>query len=242
MDSETSILESPAMQPARPGLSWRGLIEVFYKPAQFFEEIKNHPRILVPYLISLLAVGISLYFLLDLIVEMQIKASAASMQNVDPAQLNSPAARRMMRMFIMGGGMVAWALYPMIAAALAMLVGNFFMGGRASYKQILSVILYGSVLYLVGSLVLVPLAVAKGEMGITLSLAALMPEPDLQSPLWVLLSKFGVFNIWEIIVVGIGLATVYNFKRNKGYLTAVLSVGLLSLLQVASTAVGSMFR
>jgi len=42
-------------------------------------------------------------------------------------------------------------------------------------------------------------------------------------------------------VIGIGLAAIYGFTRNKGYVLAVLSMGLLSLFHILATFVQNMF-
>ncbi|MEE8578087.1 MAG: YIP1 family protein, partial [candidate division Zixibacteria bacterium] len=129
-------------------------------------------------------------------------------------------------------------LAPLCAAALALLVGNFFMGLKAGFKQVLSVMLYANIIYGLGMLVLAPMMVAKGSMVISLSAAVLVASEGIDSIIYVALSKIDLFNIWEIIVVGIGLAAVYNIPRNKGYVLSVLSVGMLSILHIVFTAIG----
>ena len=234
MDTETNVLETAAVPPARPGLSWRGLIEVFYKPAQFFEELKQHPRILVPYIVTTLAMLVTFHFMADYIVEIQIEAMKAN-ENMPPGQV--PSAE-MMKPFVYVG-VLFWALGPLIAAALAMLVGNFFMGGKSSYKQILSVMLYSSVVFVIGGMIMIPMMLAKDSIYISLGPAALMSDPSITDPLYLLLTKISLFNIWEIVVAGIGLSTIYGFKRNKGYIMAVCSLGLISLIHVLQTVLFS---
>jgi hypothetical protein len=234
MNSETSVLESPALKPARPGLSWRGLIEVFYKPTQLFEEIKYHPRILVPFIVVTAALFVSMYLMADMILDIQIEAMKA---NPNMSGGNIPS-REMMKPFIYVGS-VLWMLGPLVTAALAMLVGTFFMGGKSNYKQLLSVMLYASVVYIIGGMVMIPLVLAKGSLYISIGPAALMSDPSMTDPIYLLLTKFSLFNIWEIIVAGIGLSIMYDFKRNKGYIMAVCSIGLISVLHVVQTALFS---
>jgi hypothetical protein len=129
-------------------------------------------------------------------------------------------------------------LGPLLAALLALFWGNFVMAGRARFKQLLSVMLYGEIIYALGLLIVMPLMLYKKTILVSLSLAAVLPNPDPRSLTYVLLSKVGVFYIWEWIVIGIGLSMVYGFSRNKGFVLAVLSMGLLSLLQVLMAALG----
>jgi hypothetical protein len=55
--------------------------------------------------------------------------------------------------------------------------------------------------------------------------------------LYVALSRFDLFIVWEIIVIGIGLSVLHGFSRNKGYALSVLSMGLLPVLNICLTAI-----
>ena len=59
---------------------------------------------------------------------------------------------------------------------------------------------------------------------------AFISDPESQKGLFLALSKASVFQIWEIIVAGLGLSAVCKISRNKGLLLSVLSIGGLSLL------------
>ena len=100
---------------------------------------------------------------------------------------------------------------------------------------------YVELIALLGNLILSPMILAKQSMMVTFSLGALAASQGPESPLFVLLSKFDLFLIWEIIVLGIGLSILYKVPRNKGYLLSVLSMGLLAMLHVVAAAIGSMF-
>ncbi len=231
----TEFLQSQPQVPAQrdSALGFKGLFEVFVNPSGFFTKLKNDPKILVPYLVGFALMLTIVVLLWSLIAQAQIdemKRQAIDNPNI-PANLE-PAT---MKWWIIGGGTFMWALGPLIAAVLALLFGNFVMAGKATFGQLLSIMLYGEIIYLVGGLLAAPLMLYKGTMYISLSLAALVP-PDPQSFVWVLLSKVNLFLIWEIIAVGIGLSIFYGFPRNKGYLLSVLSMGMISILQVLFAA------
>ena len=139
------------------------------------------------------------------------------------------------------GGAISYLLVPLLAAALALFWGNVVFAGRGSFKSLLSVMLYGELIYAVGNLLLLPLVLAKDSLAVGLNLGILVADRGVQDVLYTALSKIDIFIIWEIIVVGIGLSIIYGFPRNKGYKLSVLSLGLLSVLAVAGSAIGSMF-
>jgi hypothetical protein len=238
---EMPVSLTPVDVPERDSsLGFRGLYEVFAQPTAFFSRLKNDPKVLVPYVAYTILILVFLYATAPFIAQMQIdEMQRRAAENPSFAMPSSMNAGTMVP-FIIIFGALASAIGPLLIAGLAYLWGNFVMAGRASFKQLLSVVLFGELIFLVGSMLLLPLMLAKQSILVSFSLAALIP-PDPKSVLWVALSKASIFFIWEIIAVGIGMAIIYSFPRNKGYVLAVLSVGLVSVVHVLMTAVGSMF-
>ena len=227
---QTNMADMSTPKQSVKGLSFKGLWQVFYQPSAFFASLKDNPRILVPYIavgiVCLLAFGL----IADLMVEMQVESPQAA-ERLQGQEL-TPQMLTFMKWSSIIFPTLAFLLYPLLVAALVLVFGNFVMAGQATFKPVLSVALYGTFIYMVGVLVLAPMMLAKGTVMVSLSLGVLAASEGPQSPLYQALSKIGVFNIWEIIVVGIGLSIVYGVARNKGYLLSVLSIGLLSLIGV----------
>ena len=71
--NEHDAVQAVGSSPKDPGLSWRGLWEVFSSPTQLFRSLKDDPKILIPYLV-LGVLLIAFFFLtVDLIVKMQME-------------------------------------------------------------------------------------------------------------------------------------------------------------------------
>ncbi len=221
--------------------SLKGIAEVFYKPAEFFTKLKDNPKIFVPYVVFVLLTFASLFLLKDLIVETQTSSPQFAANMEKSGQSVTPELISIMKISTLVIGTIAMSLYPLVVAALALFFGNFVMAGKGSFKKLLSVALYGGILYVLGSMILIPMMLAKNSMMVSFSLAVFATDYGMESILYTALSKISIFQIWKIIVVGIGLSTIYNFPRNKGYVLAVLSVGLLSVLQIVFAAIGAMF-
>jgi hypothetical protein len=66
----------------------------------------------------------------------------------------------------------------------------------------------------------------------------LVADKGPQSLIYTVLSKISVFHIWEVIVLGMGLAIMYNFPRNKGYVLSVITIGLIALVHIGFAAMG----
>ena len=209
-------------------LGLKGIVEVFYQPSKLFERIKNEPKILVPWIFFFLLIFSFIYLVSDLIVAMQMEVmrEKAADQGLGTANLPTAAQIKWSTIII---GPLAFMLAPLIAAALALFFGNVVMEGRAKFKQLLSVMIYGEIINALGAIILAPLMLAKGSMKVSISLAAILQDSQVQDPLYIALSKFDAFLIWEIMIIGIGLSIIYGFSRNKGYTLAVLSMGMISI-------------
>lgn len=222
------------------GLGFRGIYEVLISPKPFFEKLATQPRLLVVWLVFVAIIAVSFILMSDVIVEQQMEIIRTQNPEQYQAIMNQPGASDMVKYSTIIMGSLSLAIAPLLTAVLMLLFGNIVMGLRpAKYRLLLSIALYGSIIYGVGILVSSLMAVAKGEMTAGLSLAAVLPDANPLSFTWQALSKVSLFYIWEIIVVGIGLSAAYNVSRNKGILLSVLSVGLMMLIHLAWTAVGT---
>lgn len=229
MDSPVTLSPEPGMQKDS-SLPWRGVIQVFSNPSKFFSELREQPRILIPYMVLGALLVVLLLFTQDYIWEMQM--NSPQMQERLQGQELPPEAETWGKLSIVIGGALVMLILPLLEAAIAMFWGNFVFAGQTTFKRVLSVCLYGNILFAVGSLVHVPLIMAKDSMAVTLSPAILVADKGISSFAYQALSKLSLFHIWEIVVVGIGMAAVYGFSRNKGYWISVLSLGLLSALSL----------
>lgn len=234
MDTSITPSMEPGLQKDR-SLPWRGVIRVFSGPSKFFSELKDQPRVLVPYIIFGVLFAVFLLLVQDYLWAMQ--ANSPQMQERLQGQELPPEAEVWGKRAIVIGGTLVMLMLPLIEAAVVMFWGTFVFAGQARFKQVLSACLYGNILFAVGMLVHVPLIMAKDSAAVTLSPAVLVADQGYQSFAYQALSKLSLFHIWEIAVVGIGLAAIYGFARNKGYWISVLSLGLLSALSL----VGSLF-
>jgi len=237
MNEQMNVTESVTSPEGSGNLSFAGLIQVFTSPGQFFDKLKTNPKILVPYLVVGVMTFAFLYMTSDLIVKLQLEEMAKN-PNMNAAQMPSAGV---MKGLVLGGGLFVMLLIPIMAAALAMFFGNFVLAGKATFKQLISVMLYGEIVFMLGGLVTLPLILTKESLQVSFSLAMFVADQPIDSLVYVALSKLGLFNIWEIIVIGIGLSKLFQVSSNKGYLVSVLSMGMLSIVHVLIAMVSKGF-
>ena len=237
MEQENTVPTEPR-SAGNKGLSFRGLAEVFYKPSAFFDQLKDHPKVLIPYIVFAILLFVFFALAVDIIYDMQVNSPQFQARMQD--QLITPQIEQVIKYQILIGGPVVMLLVPLVAALLGLFWGNFVFAGKAKFKQLLSVMLYGEIIYGLGIMVVLPMVLAKKSLLVSLSLGVLAASQGPESILYLALSKIDLFLIWEIIAIGIGLSVIYGIPRNKGYTLSVLSMGMISIMHVVLSAIGKL--
>jgi len=115
--------------------SLRGLVDVFYRPTELFQGVRNRPRVLIPLLALLIVVAVFFLALGDMLVQMQLEMpqvrNQLELQGMWPP---GEQIRTVMRIQTIVGGTLAIVLGPLLTALLALFFGNFVMAGSVSLR------------------------------------------------------------------------------------------------------------
>jgi hypothetical protein len=124
-----------------------------------------------------------------------------------------------------------------IITALLWVVFNTVLGGTASFKHVMAIVVHSQVISVLGALFAAPIMYARGVMSSGVAnLGALLPMLDETSFLAKLLGMIDLFAIWWVMVLAIGLAALY--KKKAGSIATGLFVfyGLIALVIAFFTA------
>ncbi len=234
--SETTTVAEPVAEDK--SLSFRGLYEVFAKPSKFFAELAARPKILVPLIVVAIMIVLMLYSTRDLIYQTQMNSPQAQARL--QGMTITPEIEAQIKLQTLVVGTVAMMLVSLIAALFALFWGNFVFAGKASFKQLWSVMLYGEIIWGLGTVIGIPIHLTRQNLVAPFSLGILAADKGLDSIPYVILSRIDVFIIWEIIAVGIGLSAVYGLTRGRGFRLSMLSMGMMSILFVVFSIIGKL--
>jgi hypothetical protein len=112
-------------------------------------------------------------------------------------------------------GALMRVLFFFIVVTVIFLVGVLAFGGTAKYARVMSLYSWALPVWTLGLIIVFPLMIAKGSHSVSLSLALLIP-PNPTNPLFFLLHNLSLFNIWAVILLGIGFSVMYGVTRTKG--------------------------
>ncbi len=124
-------------------------------------------------------------------------------------------------------------LFSTVIAGLLFAVFNAGLGGDASYKQVLAVVVHTGPLGLLAQLFTLPLNYLRGTMSSSSSLGALTQSIlDDGSFLARLLGMIDLFVIWQLLVLSMGLAVLYR-RRTQPIATSLLIVYVVIAIIIA---------
>ncbi len=193
------------------------VVGVFVSPGETFEDIARKPTIIMPLLLLMVVIAISAY--------MTFPHAIAD----NPGQLNSPQFQALseeqqeqqLSIFRLVGtfaGPVIVVVFTLLFALLYWGVGNL-AGGQPTFKGMWSVILFGGMISIVANtLIKLPLILQKESVAdVTFSPALLLPDDlEFTDLKYRILFQLDLFNLWAMIVVGIGIAKVARISTAAG--------------------------
>jgi hypothetical protein len=106
------------------------------------------------------------------------------------------------------------------------------MGGQATFKQLFSVYVHSTVVSCLAQLFTGPLNYFRGAVSSATNLAVLLPMVDEKSYLGRLFGMVDLFLVWWLVVLAIGLGTLY--RRKTGPIAfSLFAVYIVIILAVA---------
>lgn len=102
-----------------------------------------------------------------------------------------------------------------ILGGVIMFFGAFILGGQASYRDTLAVVLYASLVGVVEWVVKIPLILQTGTTKVETGLALLLPGSLDGTLIYRFFHRLDIFAMWKVFLVTIGVALVYRVEEKK---------------------------
>jgi hypothetical protein len=230
-----SSAQYPTAQEPNAGSFVRRVIDTFISPVALFSRFGARPPWVDVMALSVV-IGLIAFALVptDVWVATMEEAMRQRGQELPPGA--DPASMAGIQRI---GGMVAGAVFPwvilVIQAALMVLVFSLVLGGKATFRQYLGVVAHASLIGAVGQVVALAVTLQQGVMTQGITLAALAGGMEKDSFVYQFLNVFNVFLIWQLVVMGLGVATL-NRRIGAGTAVGVL-LGLLAGIAAAIAAI-----
>lgn len=234
-----------AAEPEKPNTFSR-ITGVLFNPGPTFESIVARPNILGPLLIFIVisivsAVAVAVKVDFDALAREAIEANP----NIPPDKAAGAVGMTKGIMKVsMYASPVLIVVVLLISAGICLLAFKMF-GGEGDFNQALSVTVYSWFPRLIKGVLGAVVMLSKGSMSIydlqnpIMSNLGFLFDPKTQPVQYAIGSAVDVFNIWSLVLLIIGLATMSKFSKAKSAAIVIvlwLIVNLLSLIGPAMQA------
>jgi hypothetical protein len=207
---------------------------ILVSPRQTLESLRDHPRVLGAILILVVINVLGTLALGDLIAQSQ----ADRMQgrpNVTQEQIDK--AGQITRITAPVFAAIGIPIVVFVVAGVYFFIGNVILGGDGRYKQMAAGTAYASMVLIPSYIVRVPLALAKHDVRVQTSLAALMsPDASTTVPYHVL-SQFDIFNLWGLALGVLVVAVMARLDVKKAAIGVVTAWVIWSAIMVVLQSV-----
>jgi hypothetical protein len=232
--TESTMIE-PQLAPATPdgpplpGLFAR-VIGVITSPGETFAHVVRTPKVAgMLFLICLataLSQGLPQFTESGRAAALEMQVQQAERWTGQPVSDEAYAAMQQQSQFgaylALIGAFVFVPFASVIMTAIFWAVFNTILGGTASFKHVMAVLVHSQVISTLSAVVAAPIMYARGQMSASgiANLGALIPL-DETSYLAKFFGMIDLFVIWWLVVLAIGLATLYK-RTTTGVATGLL--------------------
>lgn len=221
------MADSPeVVQGEEMGLVKR-MVGVFVSPGATFEAVRARVSVadwLVPLILVMIVGTVSVYMLTPLMDEM----NAALKDAGEHAQ----AIGRVSTVIGAAFSVAIIAIMLFVIAAILLGLARLVLGGETTYRHVLAVSSYSSLVNIPSAIVTIPLMIAKESMEVQVGLGLLLPDSMAESFLAYFLNTLSVFSVWQYALTAIGLGIVSGISTKK----AAIGVLVLFILYALGAA------
>ena len=247
-----STAADPAVIGDKPLSQAERIIDTFIAPSKTFTDIRRNASWWAPWL--LMAVfSLGMVFVvdkklgIDTAYENQLRLSPKQMDKIDQMPPDQKAKTLKMGATITRYFSYGWPLMMIIfvgiVAAVLMATFNFGFGAEVTFMQAMAVSMYAFLPGIIKALVAIGVVSAGAAEGFTFqnpvaSNLSPLVDPTSSHFLYSVLASIDIFNIWTLILTGIGYSCITRVTRNT---CMAVVFGWWIVVTLVSSAIGALF-
>jgi Yip1-like protein len=214
----------------------RRIVGVFFSPRVVFEELKERPRVLGALVVLCVVTLLVMLPVLNIVIQDQSAALQGKPNMSEDAMAKAVSA---MKITIPLGAAFFTAVMTAVLAAFYLFLANILLGGATNFKRMMAAMSHIGMVNILGSLIRIPLMLARGTSHVSLSPAVFLPEEAQKTFLFNLLSQLDVFSIWMIGLSILAIAVMAGVPTRKASVAViVLWVVLIPIFALLATKFG----
>ena len=232
----TNTSAASSVTPAPAGLLTR-FVGIITSPKATYEGVVAHPRwfgmLLLTTLIVLVCSAGPMFteWGRQAALDQQVQVMESFGANVTDEMYANLERRMSIAPYTTAGGILfGTAVMLLLVSGILYAVFNAAMGGNATFKQLVSVVVHAGVISALAQLFAAPLNYARGSMSSATNLAVLLPMLDENSFVAQFLGMIDLFMVWYVLVLAIGLAVLYRRRTQPIAISLFALYGVIAIV------------
>lgn len=216
------------------------LAGIFYSPAEVYKDLVKFPRWIL-FFIILAVIAISCNILIWQIPKSANALKDLTYEKVKQRNVEVPAESietqlKWAKWIGPISAPIGLLLLALIIAGLVYIISYLFLEGRANFLMYYMVVIYSFAIMIFHMVLNSVVMILWGKADFMTSLIIFFPFLDDQNWLYPYLEQLDFIYVWQMVVIGIGLRIINQWKTHKGvilavslYLVYVIIAGFLKL-------------
>jgi len=232
----TNTSAASTVAPAPAGLLTR-FVGIITSPKATYEGVVAHPRWFGMLLLTTLIVMVCSAGPMftewgrQAALDQQVQVMESFGANVTDEMYANLERRMSIAPYTTGGGILfGTVVMLLLVSGVLYAIFNAAMGGNATFKQLVTVVVHAGVISALAQLFAAPLNYARGSMSSATNLAVLLPMLDENSFVAQFLGMIDLFMIWYVLVLAIGLAVLYRRRTQPIAISLFALYGVIAIV------------
>jgi hypothetical protein len=215
---------------------------IFTEPKRVFASLDHKPDFIIPLVILMITAFIFTFIGWPMIEKATISETMERLENsgLSEEQIDQQISivKSAGKYSGLAGSVVAVLIIALVVSGILLFCGNIVIGGDSTYKKVLAVFSYASLVDFPSYILRLILMLGKETMFIYLSPAAFLSVEAKDSLLFKIAAIFDIFIIWKVILLGIGMAVLYKTSNRKSFAVVIILYLVFGVLSVAFSGMG----
>ena len=232
----TNTSAASTVAPAPAGLLTR-FVGIITSPKATYEGVVAHPRWFGMLLLTTLIVMVCSAGPMftewgrQAALDQQVQVMESFGANVTDEMYANLERRMSIAPYTTAGGILfGTVVMLLLVSGILYAVFNAAMGGNATFKQLVTVVVHAGVISALAQLFAAPLNYARGSMSSATNLAVLLPMLDENSFVAQFLGMIDLFMVWYVLVLAIGLAVLYRRRTQPIAISLFALYGVIAIV------------
>jgi len=232
----TNTSAAGTVAPAPAGLLTR-FVGIITSPKATYERVVAHPRWFGMLLLTTLIVMVCSAGPMftewgrQAALDQQVQVMESFGANVTDEMYANLERRMSIAPYTTAGGILfGTVVMLLLVSGILYAVFNAAMGGNATFKQLVTVVVHAGVISALAQLFAAPLNYARGSMSSATNLAVLLPMLDENSFVAQFLGMIDLFMVWYVLVLAIGLGVLYRRRTQPIAISLFALYGVIAIV------------